>query len=379
MTTTVSIIKITEDSNLFEAIYRCIDLLGTERILQAKTILLKPNCLQDNPDAATDPEILRNTIKVIQKLKAGQNYELLLGDSPGLLTKKARIIFENLGFIKIAEDAGVQYVEFDGGEPPIHIEIPDATRLKETTIAPIVNKVDLIVNLPRLKTHVLTVYTGAVKNYWGVQPGGIKARNHLKGTSTEAFSEVITDLYSYLANKPQLIIMGGKGMEGSRGPSSGPMKPLNFILGGFDPVAVDAVAVTLVGHNPLQEVPHIRMCTDRNLGEGNIEHITIVGSPISEVTLTKPFSFPFHGVSWVGGLFGPIVYRYTKKIPRLRRKECIKCGNCAKICPGEAITLNPYPVFHRNKCIQCLCCVETCPKDALRVGIAGLGGILGIS
>ena len=376
----VVIIKTEEHGTLLAAIEHCIDLLGKGKILNAKKILLKPNCLQDNPDAATNPEVIRNTIKVIQKIKKGQEYELFVGDSPGLMAKRSRTIFENLGIMNVIEDTGVKYVEFDGGGPPIHVEIKDGVRLKETKIAPIIENVDLIINLPRLKTHMLTVYTGCIKNYWGIQPGGIKARNHLKGTSRETFSQVITDLYSYVKNKPQMSILDAlEAMEGNRGPSSGPLRTLNLIIGGYDPVAVDAVAISIAGHDPLKEVPHIRMCTERELGVGNIEEIEILGTPLAEVKMSKPLRFPGKTLAWAGGLFGPIIYRFTKKIPRLRKKKCIKCGNCAKICPGEAITLTPYPKFNRKKCINCLCCIETCPEDALRIVAAGLGGLLGIS
>ena len=56
----VAIIKTEEHETLFAAIEHCIDLLGKGKILNAKKILLKPNCLQDNPDAATNPEVIRN-------------------------------------------------------------------------------------------------------------------------------------------------------------------------------------------------------------------------------------------------------------------------------------------------------------------------------
>ncbi len=379
MTTRVALVHTPEHPNLFEALSHLINLLGTEKINAARTILIKPNCLQDKKEAATTPEVIRNTIKVIQHLKRGQDYHIFIGDSPGLLAKPARLIFQNLGIMDIIKETGIEYFQFDGGQPPITIQIPDGIRLKETKIASIVQQADLIVNIPRLKTHIQTIFTGAIKNYWGIQPGGTKPHNHLKGKSTESFSEVVTDLYSYLASKPQLCILDAlEAMEGN-GPSSGPLRKLDLLIGGCDPVAVDAVACAVVGHDPIQEVPHIRMCDQRHLGIGNLENIEVVGKSIAEVKVTKPFRFPGKGLAWAGSIFAPLIYRFTKKIPVLRRQNCIKCGNCAKICPGEAITLKYYPVFNRNKCISCLCCVETCPNDALRVASAGLGGILGLS
>ena len=119
------------------------------------------------------------------------------------------------------------------------------------------------------------------------------------------------------------------------------------------------------------------MCAERNLGIGNLDEIAIVGTPLSEVRVTKPFRFPNRSIAWASGLFGPLAYRFTKKVPSLRRSKCTRCGNCAKICPGGAIQLTPYPHFNRKKCIQCLCCVECCPSEALKVGIAGVMGLLG--
>ncbi len=378
MNATVSIVRTTEFPNLREAVQSCLSLIGTERIKNAKSILLKPNCLLDKKIAASSPELIRSIIEVVQQFKKGQDFKMFIGDSPGLLAKKSRAIFQNLGIMDVIQATGVTYVEFDGSEPPVQVQIPAGVRLKETLIAKIVEDVDLIINIPKLKTHILSIYTGAIKNYWGTQPGGTKPRNHLKGTSTETFSEVLADLYSHFAQKQNLVIMEAmEGMEGN-GPSSGGMRPINVILGGYDPVAVDAVSVAVVGHDSMQEVPHLRMCTERNLGIGKLDEIAIVGTPLSEVQLTKPFRFPNKQIAWASGLFGPLAYRFTKKIPSLRRSKCTRCGNCAKICPGGAIQLTPYPHFNRKKCIQCLCCIESCPSEALRVGIAGVMGLLGL-
>ena len=95
---TVALVKTDKYKTLFEAISVCFDLLGAnEKIKTARKILIKPNCLQDSPNAATDPEIIRNTILIIQKIKEGaEDYEILIGDSPGILTKSPRTIFERV-------------------------------------------------------------------------------------------------------------------------------------------------------------------------------------------------------------------------------------------------------------------------------------------
>jgi len=80
---------------------------------------------------------------------------------------------------------------------------------------------------------------------------------------------------------------------------------------------------------------------------------------------------------FISYMSGHIAYKIIKKMPNLIKKNCAQCGQCAEICPAEAIEFieGNYPIFSKKKCISCLCCSELCPENAIKAkgrGIAGL-------
>lgn len=49
--------------------------------------------------------------------------------------------------------------------------------------------------------------------------------------------------------------------------------------------------------------------------------------------------------------------------------ECIKCGICKKVCPGEAVKMkdgDDYPAIDKRLCLSCTACVKACPKDTIK-------------
>lgn len=104
--------------------------------------------------------------------------------------------------------------------------------LEKVYVSRIAAGADVIVNLPKLKTHSLTVLTGGVKNMYGVIPGGLRTRFHGDYAAKEDFAQVLTDIFS--AARPQLTIMDGVvAMEGE-GPAAGKLRRLGVILASRD-------------------------------------------------------------------------------------------------------------------------------------------------
>lgn len=100
----------------------------------------------------------------------------------------------------------------------VEIPYPQGKILKNIkTIQPII-EADKIINVPKIKTHVMTIYTGAVKNLFGIVPGNYKAQYHLKFGDIRDFSDMLIDLCQFA--KPVLTVMDAViGMEGY-GPSN---------------------------------------------------------------------------------------------------------------------------------------------------------------
>jgi uncharacterized protein (DUF362 family) len=135
-----------------------------------------------------------------------------------------------------------------------------------------------IIHLPTIKTHGHSITTGAIKNAFG---GLLKEVRHY---GHEFIHEVMVDLLLMQKeiHKTILAVMDGAVCGDGAGPRT--MKPFigNYILASFDQVAVDAIAVKLMGFNPLA-IPYLRISNEMELGNADPKQIEIIGDDISGV------------------------------------------------------------------------------------------------
>ena len=115
--------------------------------------------------------------------------------------------------------------------------------------SPILNA-DVIISLPKLKTHAMTSYTGAVKNLFGVVPGTHKAELHFRLNERAAFCSMLVDLCEFV--KPTLSIMDGVwGMEGN-GPTAGRNRYIGLVMASANPFALDLTASRIIRYEPCE-------------------------------------------------------------------------------------------------------------------------------
>ncbi len=383
MPTRISIVNVEDYDNIPSAIVAAIKLIKSDfnfDLLECKNILLKPNLLRASKDACTQPIFVEGVINYLKD--SGVLMENVnIGDSPGQIKISATQIAKRIGLYEICEEARIKFINFEN-EIPVQVKIEDSRRIEDYYISKPVKDCDLLINLPKLKTHGEATITGAIKNYWGVIPGGLKAKYHLVGRTPEKFGEAIVDNYSWIVNnKPNRLIVYDlvRVMEGPMGPVSGPMKKWNLILVGTDELALDVVALKIGKFNGRKFVPHLKNASERGLGEYNLENIEIVGLSLEEARKLAPkFRVPGKFMTRLASFITRnIVYRVTKKIPILKKKLCIKCGHCSEVCPANAIhfTKGEYPEFLKRECISCLCCMEICPQEAIKPKLRGFGGM----
>ena len=383
MKTKVAIVNVNEFNNIPDAVEAAIKLIEKDlqyKLTEAKSILLKPNLLSSNKDACTQPAFVEGVIKYLKGISVSME-NVILGDSPGQFKTAASTVAKEIGMLDICEKEGVKVVDFEG-EIPISGSIEGALRLHEFHVSKVVNDCDVLINMPRLKTHAEATITGAVKNYWGIIPGGQKSRLHLLGKTARKFGEVLADNYSWvIKNKPKRLIVFDlqKIMQGPMGPISGKMVEWNLVLVGADEVAMDVVALEIGKVKSAKVVPHLKSAIERGMGVGNLEDIEIVGLSLEEAKEKTPkFKVPGGFATRFINIFsGRLAYKMMKKIPKLNEMDCEKCGQCAKVCPAEAINFEAkqYPIFLRKKCIACLCCMEMCPQHAIDIKRRGVGGL----
>jgi len=249
--------------------------------------------------------------------------------------------------------------------------------LNEIYIAQALLEADVVVNLPKLKTHSLTLLTGAVKNLYGAIPGGLRVAYHGQHKDPSEFNRLLVDIFA--AARPDLTIMDGiVAMEGA-GPANGPVRELGVILASQDAVAVDAVASRIIGLDP-HEVGTTRYATERGLGVSSPEEIDIVGVPIESVAVSGFKLPPVQAAKIVGHAPRWVTRWVTRQLvvrPRVVGKRCVGCGACARICPtGAATVVGGKAQINRQTCIRCMCCHEVCRFDAIALRRSFLGELL---
>jgi uncharacterized protein (DUF362 family)/Pyruvate/2-oxoacid:ferredoxin oxidoreductase delta subunit len=324
-------------------------------------VMLKPNLLSaKHPDrcVTTHPSIVKAVAQLVQEVGGIP----AIGDSPAV--GGLRRVAAQAGIAEVADELGSPLVEF---KEVAEIKTDEAYTFRRFELAKAVLEADVVINLPKVKTHSQTLLTLGVKNTFGCIPGMRKAKWHLKaGTNHAYFAGMLAELCQIV--KPALTIADGViGMEGD-GPGSGDPRPLGLILAGVNPLALDATICQIIGVPP-EELPTIQAARQRGFEETNPKQIEILGLRLEEVQVA-PFRLPARfDAQWnlPGFIKRPLKNVFVPK-PRVDRDLCGKCGACAEVCPPQAISLSNKKVrIDYRKCIRCYCCQEVCPEGAVHL------------
>jgi len=245
-----------------------------------------------------------------------------------------------------------------GGEV-IEVEVK-SKYLDKIIISRVFTDVDYIINVPKFKTHGLVKITGAIKNMYGMIPGGKKAQLHTLNHSVKEFAELLVDIYQIRI--PDLNIMDAIiGMEGN-GPTNGKPRSINKILCSDNGVAIDTVMATMMGLQSSM-IETIQIANERGLGEMDLHKIEIDGKLETISDFKTPEKGIFHKI---GRFMTPYTFKYAQVKPIVDKQKCKKCYQCIKVCPTKAMQIkNGFPEADRKQCISCFCCDEHCPYSAI--------------
>lgn len=344
---------------IFRTVHEILGLLGgIGRFVQkGQKVLLKPNMLsakEPERGITTHPMILEAMIREVRSVGG----EVWIGDSPSGAIKGVKRYWEKTGYREVAERTGVKLINFEAGGTVVR-----TIDNRRYHLARAVFEADVVINLPKFKTHGFTLYTGAIKNFFGTLPGLQKATLHKLYPHPKNFSRVLVDLYSCVRS-PLHLMDGVLGMEGN-GPATGDLRNTGLILASEDGVALDAVASRLMGFKK-DAIDAIRIAGERGLGEDHLENIEILGETLDAAGF-QDFSLPSNYliklvpqflVRWMG--------RFVWVRPHAELAKCTGCGVCVRSCPVQAIQMvDGNPVMDYHVCINCLCCNESCPEGAV--------------
>ncbi|HZH85137.1 MAG TPA: DUF362 domain-containing protein [Phototrophicaceae bacterium] len=258
----------TYGNGLRETIIRGIKLFGLE--MKGKRVVLKPNLVEFDPKAVinTHPAVVEAAIDSFKSLGAK---EVIVAEGPGHRRDNEYLLTAS-GLYDVVKDHGVKYVDLNTDEVRLIDLKSSLTNLKQLYLPETLFNADLLVSIPKLKTHHWAGVTLSMKNMFGVVPGAIygwpKNALHWAGIVGS-----IVDINSSLPIPRFAIVDGIVGMEGN-GPLQGQQKNSGVLVLGDDLVAVDATAARLMTIEPRQ-VKYLNLAGEflGNLERDKIEQI----------------------------------------------------------------------------------------------------------
>jgi uncharacterized protein (DUF362 family) len=352
---TVSIVKCADYAReLPEALDKLLSHLGgiTSFVKPGQSVVLKPNLLSDHtPDEAvtTHPELVRALIRTLKQ----RGVSPVVADSPANVVKLERV-WERTGFSSMCAEEDV---------PLLNLEECGSTAFNvdgfSFSIAKPLLDADVIISVPKVKTHVLTVLTAAVKNMYGAVPGFQKTMLHKLHPTPSEFGALMAAIYEKIP--PTLSIADAVyGMDGD-GPSAGRTIHMGFLAASSDAVALDMTLCRILKIKP-DAVPYLAPYL-----KGEEQRIINVAGENPDTVM--PGSFRAPSTLRMRLIPRPLVRLLAPLVwirPSISDK-CVVCGRCVKACPVQAlsITNGQKPVLDSGRCIGCCCCHEICPERAV--------------
>lgn len=345
-----------EAGRVQEAVDRLFDLSGGIHsiVKPGQRVLVKVNLLMKRkPEQATTthPQVAMAIVRAVER--AGGI--AILADSPGGPYTKGMLsgVYEACGMRAAAQETGcILNQDFSTTS---HF-VPDARVARQLDLMGLIDQVDAVITVGKLKTHGFTTMTASVKNLYGLIPGTVKAEYHSRYPDAALFSQMLIDLCEHV--KPCFAIVDGiVGMEGE-GPSGGRPRKIGALIGGKNPHAVDAVAAKIIGLKP-QQVSTLAAAMQRDL----LPEYDVAGDDLNAI-IVRDFDIPMRvrKSSWV-----TLMNRMPQGLrprPVFRHLACDGCGTCERACPAKAISMDEKrrPYVDIKTCIRCYCCQELCPK-----------------
>lgn len=334
---------------------------GLDFVKSGMKIIIKPNLVSfKKPDAAatTHPALLEALVEML----LARGADVTIGDSPGgphslpLLNR----VYAATGMDRL-EKLGAK---LNRNMNEKNVDFPEGKVLKNFTYTEYLDEADAIIDFCKLKSHGMLGMSAAVKNLFGTIPGLKKPEVHYKFQNDAEFADMLVDLNEYF--KPRLAICDAVvGMEGN-GPTAGTPRQIGAIIASKSTYYADVVGAELIGMN-IDGLPTLQAAYERGFAPASSKNLRVYGD-IRALTVDDFKAPPVRGLSFMrkGNVLHFISKAALEHKPTLKRRHCIGCGECARMCPAKAIEMkNKKPHINREKCIRCFCCQEFCPRAAM--------------
>lgn len=244
--------------------------------LKGKRVVLKPNLVEFRRDKVinTHPHLIAATIELCRREEAA---EILVAEGPGHW-RNVEYLVEESGLGDVLRHYRVPFVDLNHDEPVKRLNLGRLTKLDYLYLAQTIATADVVISLPKLKTHHWAGATLSLKNLFGTLPGICygwpKNELHWRG-----IDQSIVDIA--LTRTPNLAIVDGiVAMEGD-GPLKGDAKAMGVVVMGTDLLAVDATCCRLMQLDPTK-MAYCVLGASKRLGRLDAEQIEQRGETVEE-------------------------------------------------------------------------------------------------
>ena len=308
-------VSLAKTFDAYEGLRKTIELLGPLSLnLKGSHVLVKPNLCSPFPPeespAITHPDVIGAMVRYLKEEGARK---VSVGDEPvwGL---KSRLCYEKSGVKEVVKREGGELVYFEEGKR-VNKKVPEGRVYKSISVPAILDEADVLINLPKMKTSIMTLVTLCYKNLFGLVPFRDRKRFH-RGID---LSYALIDIAKVV--KPHLNLIDGiVAMEGM-GAHSGTPYSLGLLIGSQDMTAADIVGTQVMGFNPLEPVTN-QLALKDGPGIKNLDQIEIVGERLDEVkaVMERPIFRLVHPKPNVEVIPGGICPGCMSRVPRIPPK-----------------------------------------------------------
>ena len=339
---------------------------GIDGLLKnGKNVVVKPNIVirkTADAGATTNPAFLQ----AVCELFCEKGADVTVAESSGGLYNAATMgaNYRVSGIAQAAQNAGAKlHDDFSGT-----MLYRDENKLCRSfnVLTPIANA-DVIVNLPKLKTHTIATMSCAVKNMYGVIPGIEKVELHSRFPDITDFADMLIDLN--LTVPPAVSICDCIDVMEGNGPTAGTKTHIGAIMTSLSAFALDIAAASLAKID-FSLVKTVENADKRGILPASLDSIELYGDVQLE-SIAKKMRLPdtkdtrFETLSHI---FGGRLKKWLSPRPKVIKSRCVGCGDCVKNCPRKLITIREKKAhIETNGCIHCFCCHELCRHGAVKI------------
>ena len=347
---------------LRKAINNGLQLLGVKNKFKPNMKVLIKACLpfasSKDDGLTTHPAFIRGIVDCFNDM----GVKCIIADSPEnkFTEDHLSLVYFNTGMLEMAN---MTACELNTSLKTIEIEVPEGKRTKGIRVLEVINQVDAIINVGKLKFDNDWGYLGASTNLFGLIPGEMKSviRNRLN--NLDEFNDYIIDLHETLKNKIVLNILDAVvAIE-----ANSTQRMLNCVAMSENAYSLDAAMFSVL--DVKYENTILKQAQNRELFDFKKPY-KLVGDKIEKFKLTDFSLVDFDNHTEIKQPKG--YFKSHQQRPCIDNKVCKGCKICSRICPTNAIMMKYdkngelYAEIDYKKCIFCNKCITACPYSVVK-------------